>query len=106
MGLVVLVATAWSLPALSVADYWNITLAIFPLLLTVIACWCRLCGDRVAGLVAVVAFVFTLQAHVGMGLVVTPLARRDRRRGRRRGPRSHRRMLPVTGPAASPSERR
>ncbi len=39
-----------------------------------IACWCRLCGDRAAGLVAVVAFVFTLQAHVGMGLVVTPLA--------------------------------
>ena len=73
MGLVVLVATAWSLPPLSVADYWNITLAIVPLLLTVIACWCRLCGDRAAGLVAVVAFAFTLQAHVGMGLVVTPL---------------------------------
>ncbi|MET0144372.1 MAG: hypothetical protein ABW122_06945 [Ilumatobacteraceae bacterium] len=74
VGLVALAATAWSLPSLAVADYWNITLAVFPLFLTIVACWCRLVGDRAAGLVAVGAFALTLQAHVGMGLVVAPLA--------------------------------
>ena len=72
-GLVALAATVWALPPLSITDSWNPTIAVMPLLLTIVACWAALCGDGPALPVAVVAALFVLHAHVGFGVVVAPV---------------------------------
>lgn len=66
-------ATVWAMPPEAIADAWNPTIAVLPTLLTIVACWCALCGDGAAVAVAVIASVFVFQSHIGFGLVVGPL---------------------------------
>jgi hypothetical protein len=76
-ALVLLMAVAaalvWGLSANALTDSWNVTIAVLPFLLTIVACWCACCGDRWGWLVAAVAFSFVFQAHVGFGVVLAPL---------------------------------
>ncbi len=76
-ALVVVLAGAsglvWGLAPNALADSWNVTIAVLPFLLTVIACWCAWCGDRWAWMVAALAFSFVFQAHIGFGVVLVPL---------------------------------
>jgi hypothetical protein len=67
------VALVWGLLPNSLSDGWNVTIAVLPFLLTVVACWCAMCGDRRALLVAALAFSFVFQAHIGFGVVLVPL---------------------------------
>ncbi|MCU1360214.1 MAG: hypothetical protein JWN99_1503, partial [Ilumatobacteraceae bacterium] len=67
------IALVWGLQPHSLSDAWNVTVAILPFLLTIVACWCALCGDRWALLVAALSFSFVFQAHTGFGLVLVPL---------------------------------
>lgn len=53
---------------------WNVSLTLVPFVAVVIGCWGVLCGDRAAGALAALAYVFVIQTHVGAGVVVTPLA--------------------------------
>ena len=66
-------ALVWGLAANSLADSWNVTIAVLPFLLTIVACWCACCGDRWAWLVAAIAFSFVFQSHVGFGVVLVPV---------------------------------
>ncbi len=63
----------WGLNANALTDSWNVTIAILPFLLTIVACWAACCGDRWAWLVAAVAFSFVFQAHIGFGVALAPL---------------------------------
>jgi hypothetical protein len=63
----------WGLIPHSLSDGWNVTVAILPFLLAIVACWCALCGDRWALLVTALSFTWVFQAHVGFGLVLAPL---------------------------------
>jgi hypothetical protein len=75
--LVVMLATSsalvWGLAANALADSWNVSIAVLPFLLAIVACWCACCGDRWAWLVAAIAFSFVFQAHVGFGVVLVPM---------------------------------
>jgi hypothetical protein len=53
---------------------WNVSLTLLPLAGMVIGCWGVLCGDRAAGALAALAYVFVIQTHVGAGVMATPLA--------------------------------
>ncbi|MBI5089427.1 MAG: hypothetical protein HZB15_11380 [Actinobacteria bacterium] len=64
---------SWGLIPHSLSDGWNAAVVVLPFLLTVVACWCALCGDRWSLLVAVLSFVFVFQGHIGFGLVLVPL---------------------------------
>jgi hypothetical protein len=68
-----LTGLVWGLDPNALADSWNVTIAVVPFLLTIVACWCAWCGDRWAWLVASVAFSFVFQAHIGFGVVLAPL---------------------------------
>ncbi len=57
----------------ALAHGWNVTATIVPIMVIGIGCWCALCGDRAALLVAVGTTVFVVQTHVGSGFVVLPL---------------------------------
>lgn len=73
---VVLAATCalvWGLMPRALADSWNVTIDLLPFLVTIVACWCALCGDRHAWLAAALACSFTVQAHIGFGVVIAPL---------------------------------
>ncbi|HEY4331870.1 MAG TPA: hypothetical protein VGM78_04850, partial [Ilumatobacteraceae bacterium] len=72
-GLLAMGAVVWGLAPHALSDGWNVTVAVLPFLLTIVACWCALCGDRWAYLAAVCAYSFVFQAHIGFGLVLTPL---------------------------------
>ncbi|MGZ4772611.1 MAG: hypothetical protein ACXV3B_08015 [Ilumatobacteraceae bacterium] len=63
----------WGLTPNALADSWNVTIAVLPFLLTVVACWCAWCGDRWAWMAAAIAFSFVFQAHIGFGVVLVPL---------------------------------
>ncbi len=63
-----------SMGANGIGNPWNVSLTMVPLAAVVISCWGVLCGDRSAGALFVVAYVFVFQTHVGAGVVVTPLA--------------------------------
>jgi hypothetical protein len=52
---------------------WNVSVTLVPLMLVVLACWGVLSGDRVAVPIMIVAYLFILHAHVGAGVVATPL---------------------------------
>ena len=67
------IALVWGLNANAMSDSWNVTVAVLPFLLTIVACWCACCGDRWAWLVAALAFSFVFQAHIGFGVVLAPL---------------------------------
>ena len=58
----------------TLSDGWNVTIALVPFLLTIVACWCALCHDGWAAAVAAVAFSFVVQSHIGFGVVLAPLA--------------------------------
>ncbi|MEO7371036.1 MAG: hypothetical protein ABIZ69_09245, partial [Ilumatobacteraceae bacterium] len=66
-------ALVWGLPPNAMADSWNVTIDVLPFMLVTVACWCALCGDRGAWIVAAVGFSFVFQAHVGFGIVLAPL---------------------------------
>lgn len=66
-------ALAWGLPPTALADSWNVTIDLLPFMLTIVACWCALCDDRWAWLVAAIGFSFVFQTHVGFGVVLAPL---------------------------------
>jgi hypothetical protein len=63
----------WGLGLGMLIDSWNATMAVLPLMLTVVACWCAWCGDKWAWVVAAVSASFTFQTHAGFGIVVAPL---------------------------------
>lgn len=52
---------------------WNVSLTLVPVAAVMIGCWGVLCGDRGAGALAALAYVFVLQTHIGAGVVATPL---------------------------------
>src|SRR5215204_1007749 len=56
------VALTWGLLPHSLSDGWNVTVAVLPFLLTLVGCWCALCGDRWALLIAALSFSFVFQA--------------------------------------------
>lgn len=67
------VLLVWGMLPHSMSDSWNVTIAMVPLMLTVVGCWSALCGDRWALPIAAVAAVFVAQAHIGFGVVTAPL---------------------------------
>ena len=67
------IALAWGLSANALTDSWNVTIAVLPFLLTIVACWCACCDDRWGWLVAAMAFSWVFQSHVGFGVVLAPL---------------------------------
>ena len=66
------VALVWGLPSTALSYGWNVTVADLPFVLVVVGCWCALCGDRYALLVAALAASFAFQSHVGAGVVLGP----------------------------------
>jgi len=72
-GSVAIAATMWGLPADSLGDTWNATLAVLPFFLTIVACWSCACGDRAAPIVGAGAYAVAAQAHVGFAVVAGPL---------------------------------
>ena len=72
-GSVAIAATMWGLPADSLGDTWNATLAVLPFFLTIVACWSCACGDRAAPIVGAGAYAVAAQAHVGFAFVAGPL---------------------------------
>ena len=73
VGSVAVAATMWGLPADSLGDTWNATLAVLPFFLTIVACWSCVCGDRAAPIVGAGAYAVAAQAHVGFAFVAGPL---------------------------------
>jgi hypothetical protein len=67
------IALVWGLLPHSLSDGWNVTVAILPFLMTIVACWCAMCGDRGVLFIAALGFAFVFQAHIGFGLVLVPL---------------------------------
>ncbi len=66
-------ALVWGMDPHSLTDGWNVTIAILPMMLALVGCWCTLCDDRFGLAVAAVSTVFVFQAHVGFGVVVVPV---------------------------------
>lgn len=67
------IALVWGLHPHAMSEGWNVTVAILPFLLTIVACWGALCGDRWMLWVATLSFSFVFQAHIGFGLVLVPV---------------------------------
>ncbi|HSJ90874.1 MAG TPA: hypothetical protein VK917_02325, partial [Ilumatobacter sp.] len=69
------VALVAGLPADALASPWNVTVTHLALMAFAVGCWSFWCGDRgPAGWVALVAGSFVVQSHVGVGVVIAPLA--------------------------------
>ena len=66
-------ALVWGMIPHSLTDSWNVTIAILPMMLALVGCWCALCEDRFGLVVAAVSTVFVFQAHIGFGVVVVPV---------------------------------
>jgi hypothetical protein len=66
------VLLVWGLPPGALSYGWNVTVTDLPFVLVVVGCWCALCGDRYALLVAALAASFVFQSHVGVGIVLGP----------------------------------
>ena len=72
-GALCVVGTVWALPPGSIADSWNATIPILAVVLTMAACWSVLMGDQPATIVAVIAYVFVFQTHIGFGVALAPV---------------------------------
>lgn len=72
VGLSLLVLGA-GLEPLSLSSGWNVTIAVFPMVLVAVASWRVLDGDRWALPILVAAALFVFAAHAGVGVVVLPL---------------------------------
>ena len=68
------VGLVMGLPADSLASPWNVTVTHLAVIAFAVSCWAFWCGDGRAGWVALVAGSFVLQSHVGVGVVIAPLA--------------------------------
>jgi hypothetical protein len=66
------VLLVWGLPPGALSYGWNVTVTDLPFVLVVVGCWCALCGDRGALLIAALAASFVFQSHVGVGIVLGP----------------------------------
>ena len=66
-------ALVWGMLPHSLTDGWNVTIAILPMMLALVGCWCALCKDRFGLAVAAVSTAFVFQAHIGFGVVVVPV---------------------------------
>ena len=72
LGLPLLVLSLFALPAVSITDYWNPTVAYLPFALVLIAVWSTLDGDRAGFVAMLVAWSFVAQSHLTFGLVTLP----------------------------------
>jgi hypothetical protein len=72
-GLAATTLLVWGMVPLAMADGWNVTVAMLPFGLTIVAAWCALCGDRWSLSIAWASYLFVVQAHIGFGIVLTPL---------------------------------
>jgi hypothetical protein len=70
------VALVVGLPPSSLTSVWNVTITNVALLAFAVACWCVWSGrvTRRSGWIALVSGTFILQSHVGLGVLIAPLA--------------------------------
>jgi hypothetical protein len=90
-----IVALVVGVPASSLASVWNVTITNVALVAFAVACWCIWSGEATgrAGWIALLSGTFIVQSHVGLGVVIAPLASATAAlaivRWRRRPDRSH-----------------
>lgn len=69
------VALVVGLPADALASPWNVTITHLALMAFAVGCWSYWYGDGgISGWVALLAGTFVVQSHVGVGVVIAPLA--------------------------------